>query len=140
MHLVSYLNREPSHVPSSLKSVVAFHTQQQSTNRTFFPYFKASSSASNHLGGGRRLRRAAEAHNLGTFGYRAQAPLAAPYSASQDSQDLCQHLILRLNLHTLLGLGAERLHVNRPEASTRCQQKRRHLSQQKVKDQGMWPF
>lgn len=55
-------------------------------------------------------------------------------------RDLWQHLMLKLNLHTLLGLGAERLHVNRPEASTQCQQKLRHLSQQKTKDQGMWPL
>ena len=72
--------------------------------------------------------------------HREPVLLAAPSSASEDSQDLCHHLILRLNLHTLPGLGAERLHVSRPEGSTQCWQKCGHLSQQKVKDQGMCPL
>lgn len=131
-------------MPSGLKSVVAFHTQQPSINRTFCPHFKASSSAGNHLGGWEKSEAGSRGTQPGSFWVqgdrRAQVPLAAPFSASQDSQELCPRLKLRLNLHTLLGLRAERLHVNRPEASTQCQQKHRHLSQQKVKDQGIWPL
>lgn len=43
MALVSYQNTEPSHVPSGLESIVTYHTEQQSINRTFCPHFKASS-------------------------------------------------------------------------------------------------
>lgn len=48
-------------------------------------------------------------------------------------RDLWQHFMLRLNLHTLLTLGAERLYVNRPEPNPQCQQKCRNLSQQKTR-------
>lgn len=140
-HLVSYQNTEPSHVPSSLNSIVSFHTQQHSTNRTDVPI------SSNHLVGGTCLRQAAVTPHR-SFQVQGSFLTPGPPQGTNTSgcsilcqsrqQDFYQRSMLSPNLHSLLGLGAERLHTNRPEASTQCQQKCRHLSQQK--NQGLWPL
>lgn len=128
-------------MPSCLKSIVAFHTQYKQDILSLFQSIFQCEQLSWRWEKSEAGSRGGQPWTFWVQGHhKQQVLLAAPSSASQDSQDLCQHLMLRPNLHTLLGFGAKRLHVNRPEASTQCQQKYRHLSQQKVKDQGMCPL